>query len=395
MGSGDDERGCQAAIGDVLAILSAVEPELWIGVMTGTSADAIDVALVAVDGGDGRPELRHFHQHPLEPELRTAILELAAPALNEIERMGVVDRLLGQAIGQAVCAMLNETQVAPSSIQAIGSHGQTIRHLPRQRPLSFTLQIGCPATIAEITNITTISHFRQRDIAAGGQGAPLVPFAHHALFHQENQCSAVVNIGGIANITLLEGDGRVTGFDTGPGNMVMDQLMLELTDGRFSYDHDGDLSSQGKVCVPLLKQLLADPFFQRFPPKSTGREQFGVDYCHALLAWPNLSDSDRLATACELTVRTIVDARQWLPQAPDRWLVCGGGVHNHQIMRRLQALLAPTPVMTTDSVGIPSQAVEAISFALLARHTVRGESNCLPDVTGANHAVIGGMITPA
>jgi len=204
----------------------------------------------------------------------------------------------------------------------------------------------------------------------------------------------VVNIGGIANITLLESDGQVTGFDTGPGNMVMDHLMLELSGGRFSYDSDGDLSSQGKVCAPLLQQLLAEPFFQRPPPKSTGREQFGSDFCHILLAWPDISDSDRIATACELTAHTIVNATQWLQEPPTRWLICGGGVHNRHLMARLQLLLAPHPVATTDSVGIPSQAVEAISFAILARHTLLGKTNCLPDVTGANHPVIGGMITP-
>jgi len=370
------------------------EPELWVGVMTGTSADSIDVALVNFDS-TSPPTLHSFYQQPLEAELRTAILELAAPGLNEIDRMGQLDRLLGREVGRAVCAMLQAANVDRNSIRAIGNHGQTIRHRPHQRPLPFTLQIGCPATIAEITGITTVSHFRQRDIAAGGEGAPLVPFAHRTLFHQAEVCSAVVNIGGIANITLLESDGRVTGFDTGPGNMVMDYLMMELSDGRFGYDADGDLAAQGKVCTPLLAKLLAEPFFKRPPPKSTGREQFGSDFCHTLLAWPNLSDSDRIATACELTAQSILQATEWLTEQPTRWLICGGGVHNHHLMARLQSLLAPHPVATTDSVGIPSQAVEAISFAILARQTVLGEPNCLPEVTGANRPVIGGMITPA
>ncbi|MDX8413724.1 MAG: anhydro-N-acetylmuramic acid kinase [Mariprofundales bacterium] len=394
MGSRHDERCRQAATGDVLAIATMTGEELWIGVMTGTSADSIDVALVSFNAASP-PTLRAFYQHPLEPELHTAILELAAPGLNEIDRMGLLDRLLGREIGRAVCAMLQAANVDKNSIRAIGNHGQTIRHRPHQRPLPFTLQIGCPATIAEITGITTVSHFRQRDIAAGGEGAPLVPFAHRALFHQAGACTAVVNIGGIANITLLEGDGRVTGFDTGPGNMVMDYLMMELSDGRFGYDVDGDLSAQGRVCDPLLKKLLAEPFFHRPPPKSTGREQFGSDFCHALLAWPEISDSDRIATACELTAQSILHATAWLAEQPTRWLICGGGVHNRHLMARLQSLLAPHPVTTTDSVGIPSQAVEAISFAILARQTLLEKTNCLPEVTGANHPVIGGMITPA
>jgi len=394
MGSRHDERYRQTATGDVLTISTTTEPELWIGVMTGTSADSIDVALVSFNA-TAPPTLRHFYQHPLPADLRTAILELAAPGLNEIDRMGLLDRLLGREIGHAICAMLQASNVDHSAIRAIGNHGQTIRHRPQQRPFPFTLQIGCPATIAEITHITTVSHFRQRDIAAGGEGAPLVPFAHRTLFHHPGRCSAVVNIGGIANITLLEGDGRVTGFDTGPGNMVMDHLMIELSDGRFSYDSDGDLSAQGKVCTPLLEKLLAEPFFKRPPPKSTGREQFGSDFCHTLLAWPNISDSDRIATACELTAQTILLAAEWLPEQPTHWLICGGGVHNRHLMARLQSLLAPHQVATTDSVGIPSQAVEAISFAILARQTLLGNPNCLPEVTGANHPVIGGMITPA
>lgn len=362
--------------------------------MTGTSADAIDAALVAFDA-NSPPRLRHFHQHPLPFELHTAILELAAPGINEIERMGTLDRLLGREIARAVNGLLAASGTQPQAVRAIGSHGQTIRHCPHHRPLPFTMQIGCPATIAEQTGITTVSHFRQRDIAAGGEGAPLVPYAHRALFHRERQCTAIVNIGGIANITLLERDGRVSGFDTGPGNMVMDQLMLTLSDGRFSYDEDGALASKGRVSAPLLQRLLSDPFFRRPPPKSTGREQFGEPFCHPLLAAPDLSDSDRLATACELTAQSIVDAAQWLPEQPSRWLFCGGGTNNRHLMERLQTLLAPQPVATTDSVGVPSQAVEAICFAILARQTVAGEPNCLPEVTGANHAVIGGMITPA
>ncbi|MDQ6965065.1 MAG: anhydro-N-acetylmuramic acid kinase [Mariprofundales bacterium] len=368
--------------------------ELYVGVMTGTSADAIDAALVSFKSGRP-PTLCSFYQHPLDPLLRTAILELAAPGLDEIDRMGVLDRLLGREIAAAVSTLLKGAQVANSAVRAIGSHGQTIRHRPHLRPQPFTLQIGCPATIAEITAITTVSHFRQRDIAAGGEGAPLVPFAHRALFQQPGESVAVVNIGGIANITILAEDGQVTGFDTGPGNMVMDHLMMELSEGRFSYDIDGDMAAEGSVSPPLLQKLLEHPFFKRPPPRSTGREEFGSDFCHTLLSWPEISDSDRLATACELTAQTVAHSLEWLPTPPSRWLICGGGVHNHHLMARLQSLLAPHPVISTDSVGIPAQAVEAISFAILARQTLLGESNCLPSVTGANHPVTGGMITPA
>ncbi len=364
------------------------------GVMSGTSADAIDVALVAFRDG-APPRLHHFHQHPMPDKLHTAILELAAPGINEIDRMGTLDRLLGREIARAVLAALKESGTERKEVTAIGSHGQTIRHRPHQRPLPFTLQIGCPATIAEITGITTVSHFRQRDIAAGGEGAPLVPFAHRALFHRPDENLAIINIGGIANITFLQRDGSVTGFDTGPGNMVMDALMLALSDGRFGYDRDGEMARHGTPCPALLEKLLAHPFFTTPPPKSAGREQFGEEFCHALLSWPGISDADRLATAAVLTARTIAQASQWLPEAPDRWIFCGGGTRNHHLMELLRETLTPAEVSTTDQHGIPAQAVEAVCFAILARHTLMGTHNCLPQVTGAAHPVVGGMITPA
>ncbi|RMH51192.1 MAG: anhydro-N-acetylmuramic acid kinase [Zetaproteobacteria bacterium] len=362
--------------------------------MSGTSADAIDVALVAFADG-APPLLRHFHQRPIEHELRAAIIELAAPGIDEIDRMGPLDRMLGREIGRAVLAALDAAGIPAKRLRAIGSHGQTIRHRPRHRPLPFTLQIGCPATIAETTGITTVSHFRQRDIAAGGEGAPLVPFAHRTLFHRPGECRAVLNLGGIANITLLAPNGEISGFDTGPGNMVLDRLMVTLSDGRYSFDADGALAAQGTVCAPLLDRLLDHPFFRRPPPKSTGREAFGDDFCHRLLAWPGLSDADRLATAAGLTVESIARACVWLDPPPARWIVCGGGSRNRHLMARLADRLAPAEVVESDRLGIPAQAVEAVSFAILARQTLAGRANCIAGVTGARRSVVGGMITPA
>jgi len=363
---------------------------LIIGLMSGTSADGIDAAVVRM--GE-RPELLHFHPSPMPEELREPILRLAAPGMDEIDPMGELDRLLGRAFGRAALAAIEAAGLKPGDIAAIGSHGQTIRHRPKARH-PFTLQIGCPAGIAEITGITTIADFRRRDMVAGGQGAPLVPFAHRELFARQGESTAIANIGGIANITFIGSGGEVLGFDTGPGNMVMDGLMLTLSDGRFGFDADGDLAASGKVCQPLLERLLAHPFLQRRPPKSTGREEFGQEAVDTLLGWPELTDADRLATACEWTARSLADALRFLPETPPHWHICGGGAANRQLMLRLAELLAPATVDTTTSAGIPPAAVEAVSFAILARQTLLGRANTLPSVTGATHGVTGGQITP-
>jgi len=371
------------------SVRNAANP-LILGLMSGTSCDGIDAAIVRC--GD-KPELLHFQEQPMPEELREPLLRLARPGMDEIDPMGELDRVLGRAFGRTALAAIEAAGLKPADIAAIGSHGQTIRHRPRVRH-PFTLQIGCPATIAETTGITTVADFRRRDIAAGGQGAPLVPFAHRQLFGQRGEAVAIVNIGGIANITFISSDGGVTGFDTGPGNMVMDGLMLALTDGRNGFDADGELAASGTLCEPLLEQLLAHPFLSRRPPKSTGREEFGAEIIDSILAWPELADADRLATACEWTARSIAGSAQFLPEPPVAWHICGGGAANAHLMRRLAALLAPARVDTTTAAGIKPKAVEATSFAILAHRALIGETNTLPSVTGAAHAVVGGQIVP-
>ena len=325
--------------------------------------------------------------------LRKAILHLATPGTDEIDLMGKTDRALGLAYADAVLAAIQQAGLQTSAIEAIGCHGQSIRHRPEFEP-AFSLQIGCAATLAEKTDLTIVSNFRSRDIAAGGEGAPLVPFAHRQLFSSTEHNIAIVNIGGIANITWLARDGSTSGFDIGPGNMLMDGLMLNISEGREAFDQDGKLAASGHVCEALLAQLMAHPFLSRPPPKSTGREMFGQDIIQHIITWPNISNADRLATACNFTAHAIAASMQWLPEKPDKWFICGGGVRNQYLMRLLQDKLAPTPVLSTDAVGIPAQAVEAISFALLARHTLMGSHNTLSAVTGARHDVCGGQITP-
>jgi len=366
--------------------------EYIIGIMSGTSCDGIDVAIIDAHSH----KLICFSESPIAAELRESCLRLAEPNLDEIDHLGYIDRALGIAFSQAVLHALNKQSIATQNVLAIGSHGQTIRHRPKgiSGTYPFTLQIGCAATLAEQTGITVVSDFRSRDIAAGGEGAPLVPFAHQSLFAKHDGTTAILNIGGIANITVLYNDGSIQGFDTGPGNMLMDALMLELSDGRHAYDKNGALASTGKICQALLEHLLAHPFIHQEPPKSTGREAFGKDMVHSILAWPDLSDADRMATTCAFTAHSIAKQMNFLNETPKRWLVCGGGTYNTHLMQLLSNLLAPADVSSTQPYGIAPEAVEAVSFAILAQQTLLGKNNTLAEVTGANHPVCGGQITP-
>ncbi len=326
-------------------------------------------------------------------DLRQSILSLAVSGDAEIEAMGPLDRALGLAYADAALQTIQQAGLKAVDIAAIACHGQTIRHRP-EVTRAFSLQIGCAATLAERTGITTVSDFRSRDIAAAGQGAPLVPFAHQQLFASHQSNIAVINIGGIANITYLGADGEITGFDVGSGNMIMDALMLSISDAHDGFDRDGQLAASGQVCAPLLTALMAHPFLQRSPPKSTGRETFGESIVQQIRAWPAISDADRMASTCQFSVDAIAQSMQQLSHMPDFCLICGGGVRNTFLMQRLKERLHPIPVQATDAAGIPAQAVEAISFALLARQTLMGSANTCAAVTGATHDVCGGQITP-
>lgn len=369
------------------------KPVKMVGLMSGTSADAIDVAVVTLSKQE--IHLDHFIEYPLPDKLRELALRLAEPGIDEIDCMGAMDRELGLAFARAALAAIAQAGLQPSDITAIASHGQTIRHRPKgvNRSLPFTLQIGDAATLVEQTGITAIANFRNRDIAAGGEGAPLAPYAHRMMCKQLKLPVALLNIGGIANITYIRSE-QTTGFDTGPGNMVMDGLMLTLSDARDRFDRDGEMAEGGTADSALLESLLEHPFFRRKPPKSSGREEFGRETINRILAAPDLSDADRLRTALELTVQSIANARRWMEEPPEQWLVCGGGTCNRFLMKRLTEALAPVPVSTTDAIGIPPDAMEAAAFALLGWQTLRGEPNTLASVTGASHDVCGGAITP-
>lgn len=368
----------------------------YVGLMSGTSLDAIDAALLNLDGDT--LSLEAHHSHPIAPTLRSELLALCEGTDTEIERAGIADRLLGATLADATLALLDKAGVSTRDITAIGSHGQTIRHRPpdtqRSPSDAFTLQIGDPSTIAEITGVTTVADFRRRDIAAGGQGAPLVPAFHAAIFASPSQDRIVANIGGMANISVLHCNGAVRGFDTGPGNVLMDCWAQHQLGEPF--DRDGHWAASGQVVAALLDALLADPFYKISGPKSTGREQFSLGGIQNLLRdFPGLAAEDVQATLLELTAVTLGDAisQQNLKQ-PEIYL-CGGGAANSALRKRIAERVSPAVVDSTQALGLDPDWVEAAAFAWLAHATLNKLSGNVPAVTGAQGDRILGAIYPA
>jgi len=366
--------------------------EHYIGLMSGTSLDGIDAALVSFT--DDLPSLQHAINFPLDESVREEIRKLCAPGDNEIERLGQLDIHLGQNFAAAVQQLLTETNINATQVRAIGSHGQTIRHCPEQH---FTLQIGDPNTISELTGITTVADFRRRDIAAGGQGAPLVPAFHAALFGTlTDKPRVILNIGGMANVTLLpRGNAPVTGFDTGPGNVLLDAWIQHQQ--QQSFDREGQWAASGTVHPPLLKALLEDRFFQLAPPKSTGRERFNFDWLQQQLDTleDDIPPADVQATLSELTASSIAEAVQKYAADTVELVVCGGGARNSDLMQRIATKLASARIKTSDDFGLAAEWVEAVAFAWLARQTLAGLPGNAPRATGARHPVVLGGIYPS
>lgn len=363
--------------------------ELYIGLMSGTSLDGIDAGLV--DFSPSLPRLIAFHYQAFPDELRSQIHRISQPdtaiLLNDY---GTLDAKLGQLFAEAALALLKNTDIPATEIKAIGSHGQTVYHAP-QGLYGFSLQIGDPNRIAQTTGIATISDFRRRDIAVGGQGAPLVPAFHQALFGTPGKTVTVLNIGGIANISLLTAQG-VRGFDTGPGNTLMDHW-CRLNTGR-NYDANGDWAKTGQVQPALLQQLLDDPYFRQAPPKSTGKEYFSPAWLAAKLTdYSACQPADIQATLCRFSADSIANAILAHAADSSQVLVCGGGVHNRQLMAMLRNRL-PIPVLSTAEYGVNPDHVEAMAFAWLARQTLNGLTGNLCSVTGASEPVILGGIYP-
>lgn len=382
--------------------------KLVVGLMSGTSADGIDAALVDIHMQHGFPRahlIKHIHK-PFDASTSSRIF--SAGLAGSVSEICELNFLLGERFAQATLDLLRQAKVSTAQVSAIGSHGQTVQHLPNARHPS-TLQIGEPAVIAERTGILTVADFRTRDMAAGGQGAPLVPFADYALFADSARPRIVQNIGGIANLTFLPPGGSlsdVVAFDTGPGNMVMDACASQVTKGRIRCDVDGKLAAAGTVCESLLHALLRHPFFRRRPPKTTGREQFGAQYVRELLILARkhrLSPQDLLATVTALTAETIARAyRSHVfpminPKVLDSLQVIlgGGGASNPVLCRMLRERMGHGELLSHASFGVPNEAKEALAFAVLAYQTLRNMPGNVPRATGARRAVILGKIVPA
>lgn len=368
-----------------------------VGLMSGTSVDGVDAALIEIEE-PAPPKLLCFTTLSIPDDLRSRLFACFVSAnAAEICRLNF---LLGELFAEAVLDVIRKAGLKPEQVGLIGSHGQTIYHIPPHQGRSgSTLQIAEPSVIAQKTGISTVADFRGADMAVGGQGAPLLPILHHRLFAVPDKNVGVVNIGGISNITYLPGsmkENEVMAFDTGPGNMVIDALAQKLFDS--PYDKNGELASRGKTNSFLLEELLQHPYLIRKPPKSTGREEFGIAFTENMVQRANelkLSHSDLLHTATEFTARSIAEnCLSFLPDKIDQLWVCGGGVRNCVLMKLLQKAFAPVPVKSSNQCGVDPDALEAMGFAYLAYRTVRGLPGNLPSVTGATNAVVLGKIIP-
>jgi len=368
-----------------------------VGLMSGTSTDAIDAALVSLVRAPRRAELLYFRKFPHPPELRARILAAAHGEAGS-EALCMLNADLGEAFGRAAADLCDEAGQSLRDLHAIGSHGQTMWHAPRANPPA-TFQIGDPARIAWRTGVPVVADFRAADVAAGGQGAPVAPITHHLLFGHDRIPRAVVNIGGIANVTHLpagKGPEAVRALDAGPGNMVIDALMTRLTDGREEMDRDGAMAARGTPHSALLDELLAHPYFNAPAPKSTGRETFGGHYARDVQERAEglgIGPEDLVATLTALSAHGIARATRELGDADDV-LLCGGGARNPVLAAMLAGLLPDSRVAPTDALGVPHGAVEGIVFADLAARHLWGEPGNLPAVTGASESVVLGSLTP-
>ena len=362
---------------------------LFLGLMSGTSADGIDAALVQFPE-HGRCRFVHGQTYAWDAPTRQALIALGQGREPEsLDALGQLDAQVGIAFANAANQLLDEAGVPRTQVQAIGSHGQTIRHRPLAEP-AFTWQIGDANRIAELTGITTVADFRRRDVAAGGHGAPLMPAFHLAMLGNADEDRAVLNLGGIANLSLIGRDGSLRGFDTGPANALLDGWCQRHLGHAF--DADGAFAASGQVNEALLARLLAEPWFALPPPKSTGREQFHLEWVEAQLGTDVIAPADVQATLLELTAATVANAL--LTHQPDvrRVLACGGGVRNPQLLQRLQARLPGVSIDSSAAHGLDPDYMEAMGFAWLAHETLAGRPGNLPSVSGARGLRILGAI---
>ncbi len=360
---------------------------LYLGVMSGTSLDGLDVVLVEQTN---QTRLLASRFRPLPDDLRHEILALCSSGPDELARAALIEQQWVTLTASVIRELLEQTQLKPAAIRAIGSHGQTVRHEPQR---GFSIQIGNPALLAELSGITVVGDFRRRDVAAGGQGAPLVPAFHEAAFQADDRVRAVLNVGGFSNLSLLSPGQPVRGFDCGPGNVLLD-TWIQVQRGQ-PFDRDGAWAASGNLDASLLRAMLDDEFFSRQGPKSTGRELFNLPWLEQHLSGRTLLAEDVQATLLELTARSISEALERGQPDTQELLVCGGGTHNTALMRRLQALQPNRHVCSTEAFGIAPDWVEATAFAWLAHCCLENIPANRPSVTGARGPRILGAIYPA
>ena len=382
-----------------------------VGMMSGTSVDGVDAALVEISGTDSEPKVKllAFENKPYPPQVREKIFSLFTPANATVDKVGYMNFLLGEIYAKSALSVIEKAGMKPEEIDVIGSHGQTIWHAPIPEspdgiPVAYTVQIGEGSVIAERTGILTVSDFRVADMAAGGQGAPLVPFSEYLLYRREKETILLQNIGGIGNMTVMPAGAKprdVFAFDTGPGNMIIDAVISAVTGGEKTYDAGGETAAKGRVCNALLDILKEEPYYRQPLPKTTGREHFGVQYTEKILSWWKenpIPVEDLLATVTDLTAYSIADAyeRYVLPKyRASEIIVGGGGSYNATLLRFMKERFAlhGVAVRTQEDLGLSSDAKEAVAFALMADCCMRGKANTLPSVTGAEHLAVMGKIS--
>jgi anhydro-N-acetylmuramic acid kinase len=379
--------------------IAKLRKRLVVGLMSGTSADGVDAALVEIEGASLETRLRTlaFETYPYPDDIAAAVRNLKDGSTRQVCEMNF---RLGELFAQAALNIIKEAGLKPSDAHLIGSHGQTIYHLPDAAPPArSTLQIGEPSVIAERTGIVTVADFRVRDVAAGGFGAPLIPHVDFLLFRKPGCARALQNIGGIGNVTVVTPSREgVFAFDTGPGNCLIDEFVRQVSDAKEQFDRNGERARKGRVQEDILGELLEHPYFAVPPPKTTGRELFGPELTQRLIAaTPPEHHNDMLATLTALTahsIRSSYDRFVFPRAAVEEVILSGGGCRNGYLVELLQSLFAPIPVKLTDEYGISADAKEAIGFAILANETMSGNPSNLPSATGASHAVVLGKIIP-
>ncbi len=369
-----------------------MQRDYYIGLMSGTSLDGIDAGLY--DFTEQKTQVIDFYYQAYPVEIKEKIQAISSGSPLSIEKYGELDTQLGEFYAQACLSLLKQSNIEASAIKAIGSHGQTLYHSPNS-PLPFSLQAGDPNIICHRTNITTVADFRRKDIAAGGQGAPLVPAFHQALFYNPSKNNVIVNIGGIANITVLPKDvsQAVYGFDTGPGNTLMNSWITQHKNK--SYDENGDWAATGEIQSSLLSHLKNDSYFSKAIPKSTGTEYFSEQWLRQKLSTHTQYKAEDIQhTLCQLTAETIAEAILLTAPETDNIFICGGGIHNKTLMDCLGSSLKK-PILSTEALGVPPDQVEAMAFAWLAKQCIERLTGNLPEATGADSPVILGGIYQA